>query len=161
MRAPGRAAECLKPLDGNFASCLTGSRCPVNYPADTSTHDYRLNYSVRCDDWAYELVKWAFVLPMLFVYPIGVPCLYAYILRRHRATLTEMRRIELLGAAYASSSKRRSRNSVVQAVKALDDQKKAERRRQQIEEKRAELPSHVSKLIAGYEMRMYLSLIHI
>jgi hypothetical protein len=47
--APGRAAECLKALDGNFACCLTGSRCPVNNPQDTSTQDYRLNCALSAD----------------------------------------------------------------------------------------------------------------
>ena len=45
--APHRAPECTKALDGNFACCLTGSRCPVNKPEDRSTKDYQLKYNVR------------------------------------------------------------------------------------------------------------------
>jgi len=50
--APGRAHECSEPLDGNFACCFTGSRCPVNNPQDKSTKTYKLQYDVQ---WTRDL----------------------------------------------------------------------------------------------------------
>lgn len=50
--APGRAMECLKALDGTYACCLGGARCPVNHPEDKSTKSYRLQYNVQ---WTKDL----------------------------------------------------------------------------------------------------------
>merc|ERR1712096_388282 len=44
--APGRATECLPGLDGTFACCFTGARCPVNNPDNKTTQGYRLQYNV-------------------------------------------------------------------------------------------------------------------
>lgn len=44
--APGRAVECTKALDGNFACCFTKSRCPHNdVIKDTKT--YKLQYDIE------------------------------------------------------------------------------------------------------------------
>jgi hypothetical protein len=45
--APERALECDEKLDGNFACCLTGSRCPVEHPLDRQEKEYRLVYDVH------------------------------------------------------------------------------------------------------------------
>eukprot|EP00462_Mataza_sp_D1_P022380 CAMPEP_0175141964 /NCGR_PEP_ID=MMETSP0087-20121206/12454_1 /TAXON_ID=136419 /ORGANISM="Unknown Unknown, Strain D1" /LENGTH=445 /DNA_ID=CAMNT_0016425551 /DNA_START=110 /DNA_END=1447 /DNA_ORIENTATION=- len=52
--APGRSIECLKILDGDFACCFSGSRCPVNNPDDRSTKSYRLQYNIS---WTREVTS--------------------------------------------------------------------------------------------------------
>lgn len=44
--APGRFEACPKKEDGVIICCFTGSRCPVNNPADKSVHNYTLQYDV-------------------------------------------------------------------------------------------------------------------
>lgn len=50
--APDRMFGCDEVLDGNILCCFTGSRCPVDNPADESAHSYRLEYDVV---WSRDL----------------------------------------------------------------------------------------------------------
>jgi hypothetical protein len=45
--APGRSLFCPKALDGTFACCFPGARCPVNNPEDHSRKTYHLTYELK------------------------------------------------------------------------------------------------------------------
>ncbi len=108
-----------------------------------------VDYAVRCDD-ATHTAMWFYVALMLIVYPIGVPCLYAAILYRHRNTLREIRRIEMLGEAMAASAQLQERSSWAGTVEAVSHQRKASCHQDAASESTSRLPAHVSRLVAGY-----------
>merc|ERR1712080_761863 len=52
--APSRTPECLKSLDGTFACCFTGARCPVNSRFNETEQSYQLQYNVL---WTRDMAK--------------------------------------------------------------------------------------------------------
>ena len=134
------------------------------------THWLRADLSVDCDSDFHTLFRYYAGL-MVIVYPLGTPLFYLFLLRRNRARLDKLRvnqvlRIQLINKARASADYKSGRTSedkrqvpwviseeersglpadVLKDLRELEHEDRAER---------AALPSSVSKLLTGYELRV-------
>lgn len=61
---------------------------------DDGTRYLKADYSIDCTSPSY-LIMQLYAIVMIFVYPIGTPCLYGYLLYRHRHILLKLRRDEV------------------------------------------------------------------
>ena len=130
----------------------------------------RADLSVDCDGDFHTLFRYYAGL-MVIVYPLGTPLFYLFLLRRNRArldklTVNQALRVQLINNARASGDYKSGRTSedkrqvpwviseeersglpadVLKDLRELEHEDMAER---------AALPSSVSKLLKGYELRV-------
>lgn len=101
-----------------------------------------------------------YALIMLFVFPIGVPMLFAVVLYRERHFLRELRHLELVQEAEYKAAQLRAaavrseaeKEVILQAAKDSYNEAATS-----LSDKRKELPSAVKLLTAGYELRTFWS----
>jgi hypothetical protein len=117
--------------------------------------------SIQCYTTSYNVFR-IYVFCMLLLYPVGVPSLYAWMFWKNRQTLRSLQRKELRTSAKRELTRRASSFShghfsdVVDAVKAkTGHEQDMLTLKADMEEMRKVLPSHVQKLIDGYDMRCY------
>ena len=115
----------------------------------------RKDFSVNCNTPFHRLME-IYAGIMIFVYPIGIPAMYTYLLfYKHRDEMRELQDLELEHAALQKCVD-------IQANRPAADKARTESMREQIqhlkekeEQKRAMLPDYVQKLVLGYELRTF------
>ena len=155
----------------NSAAIFATFQCEaIDDPAQSSV--LRMDFSVDCKS-VFHQVMMGFAGAMIFLYPIGVPALYAYLLfYRYRNELQLLRSIELkrvaietdeattfaLSSARANSAATDSQQGdISRVVRPSRSECALEVQRLTAEEERLrdELPDFMQKLILGYELRTY------
>jgi len=130
----------------------------------------RADLSKDCNGDLHRLAQYYAVL-MVLLYPIGTPLFYMFLLRRHKARLDKLRvnqalRVQLITKARASSDYQSGRASrdVRQVPWVISEEERSRLSEDVLDElrqlehedvsERKALPSAVSKLLKGYELRV-------
>jgi hypothetical protein len=108
------------------------------------------DFAIDCSSDAHRAMMGYAVL-MLFVYPLGAPTLYAYLLFvRCGVQLDQIKSMHMRMPTLKEKDEREACQDEIEEKKAKIEEKKAE-----IEEKKAELPDYVQKLIFGYALHVF------
>jgi hypothetical protein len=176
VRAPAKVADFFNGLNFLVLFLIYPSTSAAVFAAfqceelSDGTRWLRADLSVDCDGDFHTLFRYYAGL-MVIVYPLGTPLFYLFLLRRNRARLDKLRvnqalRIQLINNARASGDYKSGRASedkrqvpwVISAeersglsVNVLKDLRELEHEDMT---ERAALPSSVSKLLKGYELRV-------
>ena len=176
VRAPARVADFFNGLNFLVLFLIYPSTSAAIFATfqceelSDGTRWLRADLSVDCDGDFHTLFRYYAGL-MVIVYPLGTPLFYLFLLRRNRVRLDRLRvnqalRIQLINNARASGDYKSGRASedkrqvpwVISeeersglSVNVLKDLRELEH--EDVVE-RAALPSSVSKLLKGYELRV-------
>ena len=134
---------------GCVAKVCQTSQC-ISLP-EANARYLRLDFAIDCDSSSHQTVMWGYSMPMVLVYPLGVPLLLSAILWRSRARLRHWRNRERQAAAFAVL-----RNSAVHGAAERSTTTRAERKTVAdiISESSEDplLPSYVRRAIFGYRL---------
>ena len=176
VRAPARVADFFNGLNFLVLFLIYPSTSAAIFATfqceelSDGTRWLRADLSVDCDGDFHTLFRYYAGL-MVIVYPLGTPLFYLFLLRRNRARLDRLRvnqalRIQLINNARASGDYKSGRASedkrqvpwviseeersglsvnVLKDLRELEHEDMAER---------AAMPSSVTKLLKGYELRV-------
>ena len=176
VRAPARVANFFNGLNFLVLFLIYPSTSAAIFATfqcqelSDGTRWLRADLSVDCDGDFHTLFRYYAGL-MVIVYPLGTPLFYLFLLRRNRARLDRLRvnqalRIQLINNARASGDYKSGRASedkrqvpwviseeersglsvnVLKDLRELEHEDMAER---------AAMPSSVTKLLKGYELRV-------
>ena len=146
--------------DPSVSSTIFAAFVPEIYDGagEDGTWLLRVDRSIRMDSTQYKAVLLPYAVVMIFVYPVGVPCLYGALLWRSRHTLQKLQRLEM-------QAESRFRSAKLDALALASDDTQADaiaaatERHQQdtdwLDEQRNGLKTTTRKLVAGYEFRTY------
>lgn len=148
---------CIYPRCSSLQTFMYFMPETFNGDGEDETSVMRADRSIDMSS-SYYFAFLPYAIVMLFVYPFGVPCLYALILNRSRGALLELQRVELtLEADYALAKLRADGAPTAEQEEEILRKADAEysERLEAYLGLRDELPTTIRKLTAGYELRTF------